>query len=406
MLFSKRQLRLEEIQVAMAFSGEAYPSIECWTNSVDFLETPDKFRAMVNDLSRGLLEPITQPKTTRLNVAGTGFEAEIVMDTNQFIHETVREFFLSGDGFKLLGLRTGDMVGQGHTTIATACVNYLNAAEFAKLEHKGFLSSARRDCDYVFLNYVVTALFTHLEEAEKHDSCQRQTLEKIHNNRLVGRLKTLLASVLAVPWESDLLFAAINLGLLHTVKRLLSMGFEVNKPCDTPRRYPLLASITQKYNKSDYNNKQLLMVRILKSHGADPTVTTRGKQTVLHPAANTNVEFFREIIRLNGDVNAADWRGARPIHDAAANKDEGSDIIKLLESHGADLNVVDRDGNTALHFAKQVSNSEAHSVLISLGADGSITNHRGERAAEFEWGSVGVSFNRRSSIRNQLILEM
>lgn len=56
----------------------------------------------------------------------------------------------------------------------------------------------------------------------------------------------------------------------------------------------------------------------------------------------------------------------------------GKDIIKALLKAGADINLTDKDGNTALHYAlKDYSESTAR-FLIKKGADYNCPNNDGE----------------------------
>lgn len=66
---------------------------------MEYIETEETQHEMINELSKGLLE---------LNSN----------DEYQFIHETVREFVLSGIGFKLLKARTESIVSSGNETNA------------------------------------------------------------------------------------------------------------------------------------------------------------------------------------------------------------------------------------------------------------------------------------------------
>jgi ankyrin repeat protein len=108
------------------------------------------------------------------------------------------------------------------------------------------------------------------------------------------------------------------------------------------------------------------LMRLLVSKGADPQLTTFNGTTVLMAAAGVNwvvgqtysesparwVESVRLAIELGGDVNAVNAMGLAAVHGAA---NRGSDdIIELLASHGARLDVPDKEGRTPLTWAEGV----------------------------------------------------
>ena len=54
------------------------------------------------------------------------------------------------------------------------------------------------------------------------------------------------------------------------------------------------------------------------------------------------------------------------------------DIVKGLVKAGADINVSDNQGNTALYYALRYGNQEVARFLIKKGADYNHTNNKGE----------------------------
>jgi hypothetical protein len=383
MLFDRRPLGLDEIHRALAFSGQAYPSIAAWKDSVDFLENAAQKHAMVIDLSRGLLEPKESSQQERqADDAEQDVKTEIDLretTTYQFIHETVREFFLSGEGFKLLGSYSDNTAGTGHSVLSIACVNYLNTPEIAILASAGALSRDHPE-KQGFLSYVISYLFGHIESAEKSGTSQQGALETIQNAGLVTRLKQLLSSLCGVSQGASLLYAAVELRLVHTTTRLLSMGYDVNETSEATKRYPLLACLCKKQQSDPV--EMLEMLRLLLAYKADISVTTKGKQTALHLAARTYNRIVCEIIEHKPDMNAQDWFGETPLHEASRNTDDSDQIIHTLVQHGANINAIDDEGNTALHRAGYVQNSKAFKALLAAGADSFIQNNIGDYALD------------------------
>lgn len=63
--------------------------------------------------------------------------------------------------------------------------------------------------------------------------------------------------------------------------------------------------------------------------------------------------------------------------------DSGCDkVINFLISNGVDVNVVDPEGNTPLHFAAYCCRQAAAEILIAKGADRSVRNSDGQTAAD------------------------
>ncbi|KAK3939401.1 hypothetical protein QBC46DRAFT_388104 [Diplogelasinospora grovesii] len=367
MLFSETRSS-EEIHTALAFSGRAYASIADWEGSVEFLETLKQAHEMIIELSRGLLEPTVAISESRQQ--NHFDQSDLASTTYQFIHETVREFFLNGDGFRLLGLSSVNISGSGHRTLATACVNYLNTSECATPAPGEVLSPYY--LQDTFWEYVTESTFDHIEAAERAGESQEDLLKLIQTNNLVERLiyhqdglrserlshqdgltpseRLYYQDDLRLPISpgADLLFAAVELGLFHTVSRLLTMGFDPNKPCAAEMKYPLLVAI----DHSRYGNDGI--AELLLTYGA--SVSSRGayEQTALHLAAGRSIDLVRKLLPYGPDINARDIYGRTALHEAIfdrRNRDDCGEMVKLLIKHGADVNAAEQNGDTPLHQA-------------------------------------------------------
>lgn len=108
------------------------------------------------------------------------------------------------------------------------------------------------------------------------------------------------------------------------------------------------------------------VMRLLLEHGADPHIATYGGTTPLMAAAGINwvvsqtytegpealLEAVRLCVELGQDVNAVNSMGLTAVHGAA---NRGSDdILELLVSEGARLDVADNEGRTPLDWAHGV----------------------------------------------------
>jgi ankyrin repeat protein len=115
-------------------------------------------------------------------------------------------------------------------------------------------------------------------------------------------------------------------------------------------------------------------MRLLLDYGADPNLPTQGGTTPLMAAAGVNwvvaqtytespealLEAVQLCLELGADVNATNSMGLSALLGAV---NRGSnDIIRYLAEHGADLNVVDVEGRSALRWAEGV-------FLAAVGAE-------------------------------------
>lgn len=108
----------------------------------------------------------------------------------------------------------------------------------------------------------------------------------------------------------------------------------------------------------------LKVVRLLLDHGADPNLATAGGTTPLMVAAGVSwalaetydegpaalLETVKLMHSLGNDINAVNTMGLRAIHGAA---NRGSnDIVEYLAANGAQLDVADNEGRTAIDWAE------------------------------------------------------
>ena len=65
-----------------------------------------------------------------------------------------------------------------------------------------------------------------------------------------------------------------------------------------------------------------------------------------------------------------------------ATQNNNVEFIKLLLDHGADINLVDEKGNTALHIAAKNGKTESFKFLLENGANGNLKNEDGNTARQ------------------------
>ena len=107
-----------------------------------------------------------------------------------------------------------------------------------------------------------------------------------------------------------------------------------------------------------------------------------GRTLIYYSINESNVEALKIILDFGGDVNTKDKNGFTPLHFAAIAYDPLS--VELLLSHHADVNAQDNNGNTVISEA--VFNSrgrgEVIKILQSANANLDIENNYGISARE------------------------
>jgi ankyrin repeat protein len=123
------------------------------------------------------------------------------------------------------------------------------------------------------------------------------------------------------------------------------------------------------------------MALLLIDSGVKSGAFDKDGTTPLHGAVReVNVELARILIEQYGaDVNAAGVLcGKTPLHVAADRRKESMvPMLSVLMEHGADINSVDKDGNTPLFVAASHGDLEVVRILAKHGADISAVNKDG-----------------------------
>lgn len=132
------------------------------------------------------------------------------------------------------------------------------------------------------------------------------------------------------------------------------------------------------------------IVKVLLEGGANPALITEGGLTALHIAAGRGMADCMALLlqHHSTQVNAQDEKLLTPLHHvimADIPLAEKTVIVQQLQEAGANFELADREGNTALHKAAQSIDADAVDLLLAFGAKPeprNLLNHTPQEAPD------------------------
>jgi ankyrin repeat protein len=208
-------------------------------------------------------------------------------------------------------------------------------------------------------------------------------------------------------WKTTALLLAIENGHFELAAALLKVGADPNA---RPAGFTALHAITwvRKPMRGDGNPapigsgnmSSLEIVRQLVAHDADTNArlesgtggrgefTTTGSTPFLLTARTSDVLLMRLLLELGADADVTNADDCPPLlaaagvgalgdgEEAAGTEDEASEAVRLLVELGANVNAVDKNGETAMHGAAYQSRPKVVRLLAERGADIRIWNRQ------------------------------
>lgn len=174
------------------------------------------------------------------------------------------------------------------------------------------------------------------------------------------------------------LYAASERGHAAVVARLIERGADI-KLAGRSGISPIAAAA---YAGSDAT------VEILLAHGADERVADEtGKPPIVYAAAGGRFDIVKRLLARNIDVNARYPHELTLLMWAAGadEKVEQAEVVKVvtfLLDGGAHIDDRDARGRTALMIAAEGGRAEVVILLLARGADPSLRDNAGKRAAD------------------------
>lgn len=205
-------------------------------------------------------------------------------------------------------------------------------------------------------------------------------------------------------WGDTALHIATRVGCEESVAALLDQKVDVNarnEDGDTPLHFAQTAAIakllldngasanihnepsqwrngclcgsqTPLHVASDFGRDEV--VSVLVQYGANAKAREEHGKTALHRARSAKIVDI--LLKAGADVDAKEFiHSNTALHLASQGGFE--EVVPILVEHGADINTRERDGRTALHFAKTANIAE---YFLEAGADIEATDRLGYTA--------------------------
>lgn len=131
-----------------------------------------------------------------------------------------------------------------------------------------------------------------------------------------------------------------------------------------------------------------LIVKILLAHGADGrTVDDTGKPPIVYAAASGQLDIVKQLLAQNIDINARYANDLSLLMWAAGSDEQVAEaqaleVVSYLLDAGAHVDSRDARGRTALMIAAEGNRSEIVKLLLAHGADPTLRDKAGKRAAD------------------------
>jgi ankyrin repeat protein len=143
-----------------------------------------------------------------------------------------------------------------------------------------------------------------------------------------------------------------------------------------PNSIDLLLANGATINQQDYKGKTALHYAI---ESAAKTINNNTDELESDNPITIKSNFLEQLMKYQPDINLADKQGISPLAVAIQNHDFDT-ALKFIEQ-GANVNAVDAAGNTILHYAAGINDSQAViKSLVAKGAKVNVVNKQGNPA--------------------------
>lgn len=359
-------LSLEQTIAVLPFRSQSlYTTLDAWEKSDDYILGTENQMIMVTRLSCGLIE----------------------FDSNsrcQFIHETVREYFLRSHNFSILSRSKTpmDVVAWSNDAIANASIRYMKAfiREAVGVKSDSIDDGCRSKIRELYnkdpiLRYLVVFVHDHIEAAETGQISQEGASELFEElDDQFTKLRAYIDPNFELELSYTLLHACCKICLshLHTISRLIEMEQNpeaiINKPGGRHDTYPLIDAASAQGDHKE-------VVDLLLLNGARIDVRDNiGANALQQAIQNGNLAVMEVLLSHGADVNFVYHGEPLLCYTARTNRREATEI---LLRHGAKVDKEDESGETPIIVAGSSMSLAVFPALIKAGANVNSRDHMG-----------------------------
>ena len=195
--------------------------------------------------------------------------------------------------------------------------------------------------------------------------------------------------------QTPLFYAVEDVDNTQMIELLLEHGAEINHP-DQNGATPLFWYVSKmgyNHQRDEAKEKNYPNAWALLRHGADPSVHgDEEENSILHMAAQYElIDIARWLIESGADVNIVNRHGNTPLHakvDPYAQQGKSMEIVRMLVENGADLTLHNGRGQSTLHSAVERNWPEVVAYLIENGAAVNVHETGFEHATPLH-GAIG-----------------
>lgn len=116
------------------------------------------------------------------------------------------------------------------------------------------------------------------------------------------------------------------------------------------------------------------------------TTLSDGATPLMRAAASGNLDTVAALLEHGADVNVQDTEGSTALHWSV--NGHATEIVRVLISHGANVNIQDQAGDTPLMLASGWGNTVLVRLLLAHGADASLMDKEGYTALSWAAGNA------------------
>eukprot|EP01113_Clastostelium_recurvatum_P035393 TRINITY_DN492_c0_g1_i1.p2 TRINITY_DN492_c0_g1~~TRINITY_DN492_c0_g1_i1.p2 ORF type:complete len:211 (-),score=50.27 TRINITY_DN492_c0_g1_i1:761-1372(-) len=195
---------------------------------------------------------------------------------------------------------------------------------------------------------------------------------------------------------ADPVFLAASLGETIKLQKLLREGADANQK--NPR------GVTPLHAGASMGNTEIVTI-LIKEGKARVHIQDRQGRTSFHIAASqANIPMMEVMAEAGANIDSFDRSGTTPLMlvcESAGSGDGGygassgggGDLFKSVQwllGHGADINIKNNSGRTALMLAVKSGDARIVKELLSKGADPSRKDNLGMSSVDFAEGNAAI----------------